>query len=40
MKTKETLNDIKGEFIRSPETDPLKTNEPEEPLKNKQKAGP
>ena len=40
MEAKEALIDIKDEFIRSPETDPLRTNEPEEPLKNKRKAGP
>ena len=40
MKTKETLNDIKGEFIRSPKMDQLNSNEAEEPLKNKRKAGP
>ena len=40
MEIKETLIDIKGEFIRSPKTDQLKTNDPEEPSKTKQKAGP
>ena len=40
MGTKETLTDTKGEFIRSLEMEQLNSNETEEPLKNKQKAGP
>ena len=39
MGTKEILTDTKGELIRSLEMEQLNSNETEEPLENKLKAG-